>query len=68
MFWEELRSAGLHDVPLWVLPQNRAARAFYGRFGFKLEEGDEMREERSGRPVIRLRAVLAPGELDDSGR
>jgi ribosomal protein S18 acetylase RimI-like enzyme len=56
---EELRRAGLHDVVLWVLPENHAALAFYERFGFKLEEGVEKREERSGRPVIRLRAPLA---------
>lgn len=57
---EELSGVGLRDVVLWVLPENRTARAFYERFGFKLEEGVEKREERSGRPVIRLRAALEP--------
>jgi GrpB-like predicted nucleotidyltransferase (UPF0157 family)/GNAT superfamily N-acetyltransferase len=55
---EELGEQGWRDVVLWVLPENRAALAFYDRFGFVVEEGVEKREERSGRPVIRLRAVL----------
>lgn len=58
---EELSQAGLHDVVLWVLPENRAALAFYAGFGFRIEEGVEKREERSGRPVIRLRAAVAQG-------
>jgi ribosomal protein S18 acetylase RimI-like enzyme len=57
---EELGKRRYRDVILWVLPENRAALAFYDRFGFEVEEGVEKREERSGRPVIRLRASLPP--------
>lgn len=46
------------EVVLWVLPENRRALDFYARFGFRVEEGVEKREERSGRPVIRLRAPV----------
>jgi ribosomal protein S18 acetylase RimI-like enzyme len=55
----ELIELGSREVVLWVLPENHSARAFYHRFGFKVEDGVERREERSGRPVIRLRTVLA---------
>lgn len=54
----ELGERGRRDVVLWVLPENQAALAFYDRFGFAVEEGVEKREERSGRPVIRLRTAL----------
>ncbi len=54
----QLGEQGWRDVILWVLPENRAALAFYDRFGFVVEEGIEKREERSGRPVIKLRAGL----------
>jgi ribosomal protein S18 acetylase RimI-like enzyme len=57
---DELRTRRYRDVILWVLPENRVALAFYDRFGFRVEEGVEKREERSGRPVIRLRAGLPP--------
>jgi ribosomal protein S18 acetylase RimI-like enzyme len=57
---EELSRRRYRDVILWVLPENHAALAFYDRFGFEVEEGVEKREERSGRPVIRLRASLPP--------
>jgi GrpB-like predicted nucleotidyltransferase (UPF0157 family)/ribosomal protein S18 acetylase RimI-like enzyme len=55
---EELDKRRFREVILWVLPENRAALAFYDRFGFEIEEGVEKREERSGRPVIQLRAEL----------
>lgn len=55
---EQLGEKGWRDVVLWVLPENRAALAFYDRLGFAVEEGLEKREERSDRPVIRLRAGL----------
>ncbi len=54
----ELAGRGWRDVVLWVLPENRPALAFYDRFGFAIEEGAEKLEERSGRPVIRLRTEL----------
>jgi ribosomal protein S18 acetylase RimI-like enzyme len=57
---EELDRRDFHDVILWVLPENHAALAFYDRFDFEVEDGVEKREERSGRPVIRLRASLPP--------
>lgn len=57
---EELSTRRYRDVILWVLPENRPALAFYDRFGFEVEEGVEKREERSGRPVIRLHASLPP--------
>ncbi len=56
----ELSEHHFCDVILWVLPENHAALAFYDRFGFAIEEGVEKHEERSGRPVIRLRAGLPP--------
>lgn len=55
---EELDRRSFRNVILWVLLENHAALAFYERFGFTIEEGVEKREERSGRPVIRLRASL----------
>jgi len=60
---EELHRAGWCDAILWVLPENRAAIAFYERFGFEVEAGVEKREERSGHRVIRLRATLV--ELEE---
>lgn len=56
--FRELGEQGWRDVILWVLPENEPALAFYKRFGFAIEHGVEKREERSGRPVIRLRAAL----------
>ena len=58
--FEKLKEHGWREVVLWVLPENRRALAFYARYGFTIEEGVEKREERSGRPVIRLRASLPP--------
>jgi GrpB-like predicted nucleotidyltransferase (UPF0157 family)/ribosomal protein S18 acetylase RimI-like enzyme len=55
---KELGENGWCDVILWVLPENQAALAFYDRFGFVVEHGVQKREERSGWPVIRLRAEL----------
>jgi ribosomal protein S18 acetylase RimI-like enzyme len=57
---DELGRRRCREVVLWVLPENRPALAFYERFGFEIEEGVEKLEERSGRPVIRLRASLPP--------
>jgi GrpB-like predicted nucleotidyltransferase (UPF0157 family)/GNAT superfamily N-acetyltransferase len=54
----ELGEQGWREVVLWVLPENQPALAFYDRFGFAVDEGVEKREERSGRPVIPLRAPL----------
>ncbi len=69
---EELVKLGWREVILWVLPENNAALAFYARFGFEVEEGIEKREERSGKPVIRLRASLPTASSKrrsrDSGR
>lgn len=59
---EELNKSGWQDVILWVLPENRAALAFYDRFGFEVEAGVEKREERSGHLVVRLRAALADSD------
>lgn len=56
---DELGRRRYRDVVLWVLPENRPALAFYERFGFEVEEGVEKLEERSGQPVIRLRAQPA---------
>jgi GrpB-like predicted nucleotidyltransferase (UPF0157 family)/ribosomal protein S18 acetylase RimI-like enzyme len=57
-----LRERGWREVVLWVLPENRAALAFYDRFGFAIEVGVEKREERSGRLVVRLRADLTDSD------
>lgn len=54
----ELKENAWSEVVLWVLPENRRALDFYAHFGFRVEEGVEKREERSGRPVIRLRAPV----------
>jgi GrpB-like predicted nucleotidyltransferase (UPF0157 family)/GNAT superfamily N-acetyltransferase len=54
----ELSEKGWHDAVLWVLPENEGALAFYNRFEFAVEPGVEKVEERSGRPVIRLRVSL----------
>lgn len=62
----ELGERHYRDVVLWVLHENRAALAFYERFGFEVEEGVEKREERSGHRVIRLRASL-PLEIERGG-
>ena len=51
-----LRDAGRDDVVLWVLEENRAARAFYERFGFA---ADGARERLVGAPEIRMRVSLA---------
>jgi ribosomal protein S18 acetylase RimI-like enzyme len=55
----DLAEQGWRETVLWVLPDNRGALTFYDRFGFEIEQGVEKLEERSGRPVIRLRATLA---------
>ena len=55
---EELEKNAWSEVVLWVLPENRRALDFYARFDFRVEKGIEKREERSGRPVIRLRASV----------
>lgn len=55
---KELGEKGWRDVVLWVLPENQPALTFYDRFGFVIEPGVEKREERSERPVIRLRVGL----------
>ena len=54
----ELKENAWSEVVLWVLPENRRALDFYAHFGFRVEEGVEKREERSGWPVIRLRAPV----------
>jgi ribosomal protein S18 acetylase RimI-like enzyme len=51
----ELRRQGYGDMILWVLPENRRAIAFYERFGFRVEDGIEKLEPRSGQRVICLR-------------
>jgi ribosomal protein S18 acetylase RimI-like enzyme len=56
---DDLRERGCHEAVLWVLPENHAALAFYGRLGFSIEPGVEKIEERSGRSVVRLRVALA---------
>lgn len=58
----ELAGGGWQDVILWVLPENERALTFYESFGFFVEQGIEKLEERSGRPVIRLRLVLASAD------
>lgn len=55
---EELEENAWSEVVLWVLPENRRALDFYARFGFLVEEGVEKHEERSSRPVVRLRAQV----------
>jgi GrpB-like predicted nucleotidyltransferase (UPF0157 family)/ribosomal protein S18 acetylase RimI-like enzyme len=53
-----LGERGCRDAILWVLPENHGALAFYDRFGFVVENGVRRVEERSSRPVIRLRLEL----------
>jgi ribosomal protein S18 acetylase RimI-like enzyme len=59
----ELRTNGWRWATLWVLADNRQAREFYARFGFE-PDGAEMREGRSGRTEVRLRASLEPSAAD----
>jgi ribosomal protein S18 acetylase RimI-like enzyme len=54
----ELEEDAWSEVVLWVLPENHHALDFYARFDFRVENGVEKREERSGRSVIRLRAPV----------
>lgn len=51
---EALRAQGLSRHTLWVLAENRAARAFYERQGFR-SSGDTLEEEIGGRPFTLLR-------------
>ncbi len=57
---DELDKRGYRDVILWVLPENLPALTFYDKFGLEVEKGIERIEERSGRPVIRLRTCFPP--------
>lgn len=55
---EQLARAGWRRAILWVLPENLGARAFYEQAGFRLDDGVESVEGRSGRRVIRFRRQL----------
>jgi len=54
---EHARSDGCGEMILWVLRDNRPARAFYQRFGFK-PDGVEKWDAATGQVEVRLRATL----------
>jgi ribosomal protein S18 acetylase RimI-like enzyme len=64
---ERLAETGWRQATLWVLPENLAARAFYEKAGFRLEDGVESVEGRSGRRVIRFRREISPAGRSDRG-
>lgn len=47
---KELEECGWRDMILWVLPENRAALAFYERFGFESRRTPKARGAELGRP------------------
>jgi GNAT superfamily N-acetyltransferase len=57
---DQLYTAGVDDVVLWVLEANDAARAFYEQFGFRADGG---RERFAGASEIRMRVSLASSGL-----
>jgi ribosomal protein S18 acetylase RimI-like enzyme len=54
-----LEADGWRELSLTVLHANEPARRLYARFGFEADSGSE-RDERTGRPVVRLRRGLRP--------
>ncbi len=51
------RAEGSHEMSLWVLAQNAAARAFYEARGFAAD-GARNTDRRSGEATVRMRAPL----------
>jgi GNAT superfamily N-acetyltransferase len=51
------RSAGLHELELWVLVDNRRARGMYERWGWRLDPGERLVHD--GLDVTEVRYVLA---------
>lgn len=55
---EHGRAEGCADVTLWVLAENRAARRFYERRGFRPDGRTGRHEPTGGQPTARLRREL----------
>jgi ribosomal protein S18 acetylase RimI-like enzyme len=56
----EFQRRGFAEVTLWVLEENRSARAFYEKYGFRLDGGSR-RYPRTNVPEVRYRIGLHPG-------
>ena len=54
---QEFRRRGFVEVTLWVLEENRNARRFYEKFGFRLDGGSR-RNSRTNVPEVRYRIGL----------
>jgi len=58
--FEEFQRRGFAEVTLWVLEENRSARAFYETYGFRLDGGTR-RYPRTNVPEVRYRIGLNRG-------
>ena len=58
---DEFRNRGYSTVTLWVLEQNRAARRFYERYGFRQDRATR-HSPRTNVPEVRYRILLAKAE------
>jgi ribosomal protein S18 acetylase RimI-like enzyme len=56
----EFQRRGFTHVTLWVLEENRKARAFYERYGFALDGGTR-KYPRTSVPEVRYRILVDPG-------
>ncbi|MCL2169022.1 MAG: GNAT family N-acetyltransferase [Defluviitaleaceae bacterium] len=54
---EELRSAGVKEVSLWVFEENSRARRFYEKNGFSLDGAKRVRDKYGGVPLTELKYV-----------
>ena len=54
----EFTNRGYSTVTLWVLEENRAARSFYERYGFR-QDAATRRAPRTNVPEVRYRILLA---------
>ena len=57
---KEVQRRGFAEVTLWVLEENRSARAFYETYGFRLDGGTR-RYPRTNVPEVRYRIGLNRG-------
>lgn len=58
---ERLAESGCRNVSLWVLEDNKRARSFYERFGFRKDGTD--RTITRGRELVQSRYVFSSGPL-----
>ncbi len=59
----ELKKHGYEDIFLWVLEENKRARQFYERFGFR-PSGDFLEDTIGGRKLREVRYVYQKTALD----